>query len=71
MKLFSGPGISQLANTTSPSSDIKYWIDYLSYNESKINIWNIDADINFGNYDKYVFPLIKMSGTGFNQNFIM
>ena len=41
----------------------KYWIDYLLYNESKINRWNISADINVGNYDKVVVPLGKISNT--------
>ena len=59
MKYLSGPGIPQLANTTHPSIDIKYWINDLLYNESKINIWNISADINVGNYDKCVFPIRK------------
>ena len=63
MKSLSGPGILQYASTTSPSSGIKYWINYLLYNESKINIWNISADINVGNEDKYVFPISKMSDT--------
>ena len=63
MKSLSGPVIPQLANTTSPSSDIKYWINYSLYNESKINIWNISADINVGSYDNYLFPISKMSDT--------
>ena len=56
---------------TSPSSDIKYWINYLLYNESKINILNISVDINVGNDDKYVFPLSKMGDTEWNHNFII
>ena len=59
MKSLSGLVILQLDNTTSPSSDIKYWINYVLYNESKINIWNINADTNVGNYDNCVFPLQK------------
>ena len=64
MKSLSVPGRPQLDNATSTSSDIKYWINYFLYNESKINRWNISSDINVGNYDKYVFPLSKMSDTG-------
>ena len=29
-------------------------INYLLYNESEIDIWNINANINVGNYDKVV-----------------
>ena len=57
MKSLSGLVIPQLANTTSLSSDIKYCINYLLYNESKINRWNISYDINVCNYDNCVFPL--------------
>ena len=63
MKYFSGPVITQLDNMPSSSSDIKYFIDYLLYNESRINIWNISADINVGNYDKVVVPLGKIAKT--------
>ena len=44
MKLLSYPVIPQLANTTSPSIDIKYWINYLLYSESKINRRKISAE---------------------------
>ena len=70
MKYLSGPGIPQLDNTASPSSDIKEWINYLLYNESKINGRNISANINVVNYDKYVFPLSKISDMKWNHNFI-
>ena len=60
MKSLSGLVIPQLVNTTSQSSDIKYWINDLLYNESKINIWNISADINVGNYDNCLFPTKKL-----------
>ena len=63
MKYISGPVITQLANMTSSSSDTKYWINYLLYSESKINIWNISTDINVGNYEKVVVPLGKISNT--------
>ena len=56
--------IPQLAKSISPPSDKKYLINYLSCNESKINIWNITADINVGNDDNCVFPISKMSDTG-------
>ena len=71
MKSLSGPGILQLANMNYPSIDIKYCINYLLYNESKINLWSISADINVGIYDKCVFSINKMSDTGQNHNFIM
>ena len=59
MKYFPGLVIPLLDKKTSPSSDIKYRINWLLYNESKINIWNISADINVGNSDKVVVPLSK------------
>ena len=63
MKFISGTYIQKLANIISPSSDIKHFIDYLLYNESKINIWNINADINVGNDDEVVVPLGKIANT--------
>ena len=36
MKSISGVVIPQFANTTFPSSDIKYWINDLLYNEYKL-----------------------------------
>ena len=36
MKYLSGPGTMQYASANSPSGDIKYWINYLLYSESKI-----------------------------------
>ena len=71
MKSISGPGIPQFDNTTSPSSDIKYWINYLLYKKSKISRWNIIADKNVGNDDKCVFPLSKMVDAEWNHNFII
>ena len=59
----SDPVIPQLDNTTSPSIDIKYLINSLLYNESKISISSISADINVGNYDKVVVLLDKISNT--------
>ena len=53
MEKLSGPDIQQLDNTTSPSSDIIYLINYLLYIESKMDIWNINDNINVGNYDKF------------------
>ena len=61
MKSLSGMGIPQLSNTASPSSDIKYWISSLLYYYSEINRWNISSDINYGSYDKCLFPLSKMN----------
>ena len=63
MKSFSDMVIPQLSNMNSPSSDIKYCINSLLYNESKMNRFNISADINVGNYDNCVFPIRKMSDT--------
>ena len=63
MKSLSGPVIPQLDNTTPPSIDIKYWIDDLLYNESKINRYNISADMNVGDYEKAVVPLGKIANT--------
>ena len=63
MKYLSGPEIPQSAITTPPASDIKYWINYLFYKKLKMNIWNISADINVGNYEKVVVPLGKVSNT--------
>ena len=63
MKSLLGPLIPKLANTTAPSGNIKYWINYLLYNESKITRWNIISDINVGNYDKVVVPLGKIANT--------
>ena len=63
MKQLSGLVIPRLANTTSPASNIKYWINYLLYNDSKINRWNISADINVGNDDEVVVPLRKIDNT--------
>ena len=63
MKSHSGPGILKYASTTLPSSDFKYWINNLLYNESKINRCNIRDDINIGNYEKVVVPLGKVSKT--------
>ena len=63
MKYLSGPVIPKLANTTHPSSEIKYLINNLLYNESKTNRWNISADINFGNDDKVVVPLGRIANT--------
>ena len=57
MKSLSGMVIPQLATMTSPLSDMKYCINYLIYNKSKFNKWNISTDINFGKYDNCVFPL--------------
>ena len=59
MKYLSGLDTLQYAGAASSSSDIKYWINYLLYNESKTNRWNISADINVGNYEKVVVPLGK------------
>ena len=61
MKYFSCPVIPQLNNTTHPFIDIKYWINSLLYNESKINRWNISADINVGNYAKVVVSPSKIA----------
>ena len=58
MKYLSGLGILKKASKTYPSSDIKYWINYLFYNESKINRWNISHDIKVFNYDKCVLSKI-------------
>ena len=55
--------ILQFLNTTSPLRDIKHWINYLLYNESKTNIKNISADINVGNYNKVLVPLGKIANT--------
>ena len=63
MKSLSGEVIPQLDNMTSPSSDVKYSNNDLLYNKSKLNIWNISADINVGNYDKVVIPLSKLGNT--------
>ena len=63
MKSLSVPLMPQLGNITSPSSDIKYCICYLLYNESKINRYNISTGINVGNYDKVVVPLGKIANT--------
>ena len=63
MKYLSVTVIPQLANEISPSSDIKYLINFLFYNESKINIWNISSDINVGNYDKFVVPTGNIANT--------
>ena len=63
MKYLSSLGTLQYASATSPSSYIKYWINYLLYNESRINRWNISADINVGNYDKFVVPISKIDNT--------
>ena len=65
MKYLSGPGTLKYASATPPSSYNKYLINYLLYNESKINRWNISADINVGNYDKVVVPLGKIANTQF------
>ena len=54
MKYLSGTDIPQLDNTTSPSSGLIYLNNFLLYNESKINIWNINANINVVNYDEVV-----------------
>ena len=62
MKYLSGPVILQMDTATSPSSDIKEWINYY-YTMDKIHIWNISADINIGNYDKVVVPLGKIANT--------
>ena len=63
MKYLSGPGTIQYASATSPSSYNKYWVNDLLYNESKINRWNISADINDSNYEKVVAPLRKIANT--------
>ena len=63
MKYLSVPGTLQYDSATSPSSYNKYWVNYLLYNKSKINRWNISADINDGNYEKVVVPLRKISNT--------
>ena len=62
MKYLSGPGIPQLDNTASPSSDIKEWINYLLYNK-KIIRRNNSADTNVENYDKFVVPLGNIANT--------
>ena len=54
METLSGLDIQQLTNITSPPSDIIYLINYLLYNESISDIWNINANINDGNYDKVI-----------------
>ena len=59
MKSLSGPVITQLANTDSTTSDIKYFISSILYNESIITGYNSSADINVGNYDKVVVTLSK------------
>ena len=71
MKFISSLVIPQLDNKTPPSSDIIYWINYLLYNELKINGWNISADINIGSDYKCVFPLSKMGNMEWNHIFIM
>ena len=48
---------------TSPLSDNKYCINDLLWNESKIDRFNISADINVVDDDKFMFPLIKMVDT--------
>ena len=52
METLSGPDIYQLADSSSPSSDIIYLINYLLYNESKIDKWGINYNICAGNSDK-------------------
>ena len=59
----SGKLIPQLSDTNTSSSDTKQWFDYLLYNKSKINIQNISADMNCGNYNKVVVPLGKIANT--------
>ena len=54
MKSLSGPDIHKWANKKSPSSDLIYLNFFLLYNESKIDICNINANINVGKYDKVV-----------------
>ena len=63
MKSISGLMITQLDNTTSPPNNTKYCINHLLYNEPKINIWNISADINDANYEKFVVSLVKIANT--------
>ena len=46
-----GMVIKKLAHKTSHKV-ISYKGSILSYNESKIDIWNINANINVGNDDK-------------------
>ena len=52
IKSFSGPDIHQFNNTTSTSSDIIYLRMFLFYNKSKIDIQNINVNMNVGNYNK-------------------
>ena len=56
MKPLSGPGKLQKASKNSQQSDIKYWMKYLLYNESKNHRWNISHDMNMevGKYDKFM-----------------
>ena len=64
--MFSGLVIPQLANTNSISSEIKYCINYILYNESTINIWNISDNINGGKYNSCVNLQKQISDTGWN-----
>ena len=63
MKYLLGTIILQYPSTTPPSNDIEYWINYSLYNDLKINIWYISADINVGSYEKFLLPLGKISNT--------
>ena len=60
MEILSAPDIQQLSNTTSPSGDIIYLINYLIYNESKIDRCNITANINVGNYENNLSNRIRI-----------
>ena len=47
-------GYTTIFSYNLPSSDIIYRINFLLYNESKIDIWNINTNINVSDYDKVV-----------------
>ena len=61
METLSVPDIHKLSNTTSPSSDFVYLINYLLYHESKIDRWNINNNINVSNYDNFLSDKIRIS----------
>ena len=50
----SGTNMQHLAHTNYPLSDLIYLTSYILYDESKIDILNINTNINVGNYDKVV-----------------
>ena len=54
MESLSGTNMQHLAHTNYPSRDLIYLTSYILYDESKIDILNINTNINVGNYDKVV-----------------